>query len=319
MPEKHQKEAVTKADWLKIELYSPPEMVDALNNFVSEIGAQGAFQEDGELQPQNGFPETAFRGILNVFLPCDVRLPQRLASLQTYLDSLAEIFPELEKPTMKTETIHDPDWGEAWKKYFKPIKVTQNIVIKPTWERYSPAGGDVVIDIDPGMAFGTGQHPSTRMCLEALENILLHDRSINKWRVLDVGTGTGILGIAAAKLNDAAVLCVDTDKKAVEIATENVLINNVEKHVKIRHCEITILAETFDLIVANITAKALIKLRPHLQRLLDQRGYLVISGIIEQDKKDIEDHFPAAAFPVHQLLTEKEWICFVMRKGNSPA
>ena len=137
-----------------------------------------------------------------------------------------------------------------------------------------------IIDIDPGMAFGTGQHPSTRMCLEALENILLHDRSINKWRVLDVGTGTGILGIAAAKLNDAAVLCVDTDKKAVEIATENVLINNVEKHVKIRHCEITILAETFDLIVANITAKALIKLRPHLQRLLDQGQ--IGAGVAEQ-------------------------------------
>ncbi|MCK9362836.1 MAG: 50S ribosomal protein L11 methyltransferase [Syntrophales bacterium] len=318
MPKKHENSAANKADWLKIEIYSPLEMIDALNNFVAEIGAEGAFQEY-EAQPQNGLPESASPEILKVFLPCDIRLQQRVASLQTYMDSLAEIFPELEKPTMKTETIHDPDWGEAWKKYFKPLRVTKNIVIKPTWERYSPAGGDVVIDIDPGMAFGTGQHPSTRMCLEALENILLHERSIDKWRVLDVGTGTGILGIAAAKLNEANVLCVDTDKKAVEIAIENVMINNVEKHVEVRHCEIAALEETFELIVANITAKTLIKLRPHLQRLLNQNGYLVISGIIEQDKKDIEEHFPAAAFPVHQLLTEKEWLCFTLRKGNPHA
>ncbi len=315
----HEKVTVNKADWLKIEIYSPVEMIDALNNFVSEIGAQGAFQEYAEPQSPNGFPETAFPEILKVFFPADVRLQQRLDSLQTYLESLAEIFPELEKPVMKMETIHDPDWGEAWKKYFKPIKVTRSIVIKPTWERYSPAGGDVVIEIDPGMAFGTGQPPSTRMCLEALENILLHDRSISKWQVLDVGTGTGILGIAAAKLNDVTALCVDTDKKAVEIAIENVLINKVEEHVEVRHCEIIPLTEPFDLIVANITAKALIKLRPHLQRLLSPNGYLVISGIIEQDKKEIEDHFPASAFPVQQLLTEKEWICYVLRRGNPHA
>ncbi|MHB8829225.1 MAG: 50S ribosomal protein L11 methyltransferase [Syntrophales bacterium] len=319
MPKKHEKGRAAKADWLKIELSSPLEMIDALNNFVAEIGAQGGFQEYGEKLPEKDSPAEAFPEILKVFLPCDARLQQRLASLQAYLDSLAEIFPELEKPTMKTETIHDPDWGEAWKKYFKPLRVTRHIVIKPTWERYLPADGDIVIDIDPGMAFGTGQHPSTRMCLEALENILLRERSIDKLQVLDVGTGTGILGIAAAKLNNTEVLCVDTDKKAVEIAMENVLINSMEKHVEVQHGEIATLAKTFDLIVANITAKALIKLRPHLERLLGQDGYLVISGIIAQDKNDIEEHFPAAAFPVQQLLTEKEWICFVMRKGKPAA
>jgi len=319
MPKKHEKREAGKADWLKIELSSSLEMIDALNNFVAEIGAHGGFQEYGEKLPEKDSPAKAFPEILKVFLPCDARLQKRLTSLQAYLDSLAEIFPELEKPTMKTEIIHDPDWGEAWKKYFKPLRVTKNIVIKPTWERYLPTDGDIVIDIDPGMAFGTGQHPSTRMCLEALENILLRERSIDKLQVLDVGTGTGILGIAAAKLNNAEVLCVDTDKKAVEIAMENVLINRMEKHVEVQQGEIDNLAKTFDLIVANITAKTLIKLRPHLERLLGQDGYLVISGIIAQDKNDIEKHFPAASFPVQQLLTEKEWICFVMRKGKPAA
>jgi ribosomal protein L11 methyltransferase len=152
------------------------------------------------------------------------------------------------------------------------------------------------------------------MCIEAMENILLHDRSTINWHVLDVGTGTGILGIAAAKLNAEKVLCVDTDKKAVEIATQNALINNVNERLSVRQGEITKLSETFDLIVANITANAVIKLRPHLTRLLNPNGYIILSGIIEQEKNDIQQHFPADSYPVHQLLQEREWICFVMRK-----
>jgi ribosomal protein L11 methyltransferase len=319
MSEQHGKAGEKKGDWLKIEIFAPMEMIDALTNFVTEIGAQGAFQES--LEPQsldaqspNDFPKTAFGDVLKAFLPCDVRLEQRLAALQIYIDSLAEIFPELEKPGFRTESIRDPDWGEAWKKYFKPLRVSRNIVIKPTWERFSPTGRDIVIEIDPGMAFGTGQHPSTRMCLEAIEEILLRDRTVDQWRVLDVGTGTGILGIACAKLDAAKVLCVDIDKKAVEIAGENARINQVEDRVEIRNCDVATLTEPFHLIVANITAKVLIKLRSHLIRLLRPGGYLVISGIIEQNKPDIEAHFPSDSFPVHRLITEKEWLCYVLKK-----
>ncbi len=138
MPEQHGKAGEKKEDWLKIELFAPMEMIDALTNFLTEIGAQGAFQESLEPQSPNDFPETASGETLKAFLPCDVRLEQRLAALQTYIDSLAEIFPELEKPGFRTEVIRDPDWGEAWKKYFKPLRVSRNIVIKPTWERFYP-------------------------------------------------------------------------------------------------------------------------------------------------------------------------------------
>jgi ribosomal protein L11 methyltransferase len=317
MSQQDAKAAEKKDDWLKIEFFAPVEMIDALTNFVTEIGAQGSFQESIEPQAQSGFPDAASGETLKAFLPCDVRLKQRLASLQTYIDSLAEIFPELERPSFRTESIHDPDWGEAWKKYFKPLRVSRNIVIKPTWERFSPTGRDIVIEIDPGMAFGTGQHPSTRMCLEAIEEILLRDRTVDQWQVLDVGTGTGILGIACAKLDAAKVLCVDIDQKAVEIAGVNARINQVENRVEIRYCDVATLTEPFHLIVANITAKVLIKLRSHLIRLLRPGGYLVISGIVEQNKPDIEAHFPSDAFPVHRLITEKEWLCYVLKKEGS--
>ena len=262
------------------------------------------------------FPAATSQETLQAFLPFDVRVEHRLALLSTYLDSLAGLFPELEKPTFKTEIIRDPDWGEAWKKYFKPLRVSRDIVIKPTWERFAPTGRDIVIEIDPGMAFGTGQHASTRMCLEAIEEIFAKDRSFEKCHVLDVGTGTGILGIACAKLGAEKVLCVDIDQKATEIAQENVHINQVEDRITIATKNITTLKDSFQLIVANLTSNVLIKLRPHLVRLLSPGGYLVISGIIEQNLPDIEAHFPGDALVLHRLITEKEWLCYVLKKKD---
>jgi len=305
-----------KDDWLKIELFAPVETIDALIDFLTEIGAQGAFQEFPAPQSTNAPPEPSAEETVKAFLPFDTLLEQRLAALRTYVDSLAEIFPELEKPTFRTEAIHDPDWGEAWKKYFKPLRVSQNIVIKPTWERFTPTGRDIVIEIDPGMAFGTGQHASTRMCLDAIEEILLKDRTFQKWNVLDVGTGTGILGIACAKLGAERVLCMDNDPIATDIARQNVQVNQVEDRVAIADRDVATLAESFELIVANLTAKILIELRPSLVRLISPDGYLVISGIIEQNRPDIEAHFLGNAFSLHRLITEKEWGCYVLKNGS---
>ena len=305
-------------DWLKIDFSAPIEMVDALHNFVTEIGAEGAFQETLEPRSSNGSPASPSGEALQAFLPFDVRLEERIASLQLYVDSLTELFPELEKPRFRTEIIRDPDWGEAWKKYFKPLRVSRNIIIKPTWEPFSPAGREIVIEIDPGMAFGTGQHPSTGMCLKAIDEILLNEPSAETWRVLDVGTGTGILGIACAKLGAGEVLCVDNDGQATEIARENVRINRVEGRVAVSSRDVAELTEPFHLVVANLTAKILIEFYPHLVRLVSPGGRLVISGIIVQNKPEIEARFLGGSFPVHGLITEKEWICYLLKKAGGP-
>ena len=232
-------------------------------------------------------------------------------------ESLAELFPELEKPCFRTEVIRDPDWGETWKKYFKPLRVSRNLVIKPTWEHFTPNGTDIVVEIDPGMAFGTGQHASTRMCLEAIEAIHVENRTFARWHVLDVGTGTGILGIACAKLGAGQVLCVDNDEQATKIAKENVFINGVEDRVTVADRDIAALTEPFPLIVANLTAKILIELYPHLIRLVSPGGHLVISGIIEQNKPDIEARFLGHLFSLRSIITEREWICYVLRREES--
>ena len=300
--------------WLKVEIAAPADLMDALGNFLTETGAHGVFQETLVPQSPGDFPEPVHPETIQAYFPQDGRAEKRIRSVENYLTSLAQIFPDLEKPSLKTETVNDPDWAQQWKKYFKPIRVSCNIIIKPTWERYSPSSRDIVIEIDPGMAFGTGQHASTRMCLEALEGIILKERSVKNWKVLDVGCGTGILGITAAKLGAQDVIGVDIDRKAVEIARENAAINNVDEHIKFINRDVKTFTETRNLIIANLTARLLMELREHLKNLLVPGGYIIISGIVEPDRQIIEDQFCAAPFTREKVITEKEWVCYVLKK-----
>lgn len=303
--------------WLKIEIAASAELMDALGNFLTETGAQGVFQETLEPPFPEDFPEAQACETIKAYFPQDVRSEKRIAAIQKYLKSLTEIFSDFPAPVLKTEIISDPDWGEQWKKYFKPLRVSSNIIVKPTWERYTPSSRDIVIEIDPGMAFGTGQHASTRMCIEALEDIIMKDRSVQDWRVLDVGCGTGILGITAARLGAKDVICLDIDKKATEIARENAAINLVSDRLHIVSKDAAAITETRNLIIANLTSKLLLKLRHHLTQLLEPEGYMIISGIIEQDAQEIEENFSAAPLIQNRVITEKEWVCYVLRKEAS--
>jgi len=299
--------------WLKIQIAAPTEQIDALSNFLEETGAQGVFSESLLPPGATDFPEPGGVEIINAFFPADVRSEKRVYTVRKYLKSLEEIFPEAIAPQLATEIIADPDWAEQWKKYFKPIRVCKNIVVKPTWERYAPDSRDIVVEIDPGLAFGTGQHASTRMCMEAIEDIILKDRSISEWKVLDVGCGTGILGITAAKMGAQDVVCVDNDPKATEIAAQNAVINAVDDRLRFLNEDAALIKQPRNLIIANLTAKLLLKLHAHLVRLLIPGGYLIISGIIELDVPAIEEHFIVAPLVLHNKLTEKEWVCYVLR------
>jgi ribosomal protein L11 methyltransferase len=301
--------------WLKLEITVAAELADAVGNFLEETGAQGVFSESLLPPGANEFPEPAGVEVISAFFPDDVRSEKRVFAVRKYLKSLEEIFPESALPALLAEVITDPDWGEQWKKYFKPIRVCKNIVVKPTWERYTPDSRDIVVEIDPGMAFGTGQHASTRMCMQAIEDIILKDRSIQDWKVLDVGCGTGILGITAAKMGARDVICVDNDPKATQIAGENSGINAVNDCLRISNQDAAHISEPRNLIIANLTSKLLLKLHSHLNKLLLPEGYMIISGIIEPDMPDIETHFIVAPLIKLNVLTEKEWVCYVLKKA----
>ena len=317
MPDKAAKKTAGKDDWVEVKIQSPPELVDAISNFLLELGSEGISQEE-EID-QKDFNESAPANIpdqLKAYFPERSKWEQKLARLADYLESLHEIFPELAKPEFAVRKFADQDWGEEWKKYFKPVRIFKNIVIKPTWERYSPSGRDIVIEIDPGMAFGTGQHPSTRMCLEALEEVLLKERPNRKSSVLDIGTGTGILSIGAAKLGAYRVVAVDIDPKAAEIAQQNVNINNVEGEVSVMSMDIVNLDGSFDVIVANLTAETIVKLHAHIGQMLARGGHLVCSGIIEQRAHLVEEAMASLALQQEKVLKEKEWVCYTYKKRD---
>lgn len=297
--------------WLRVDISAAPELLDGLSSFVTEIGAAGAYQES--LVPS--MPETEEHILyesLTAYLPWEKK-EDGIAALKIYLEDLSLIFPELTKSTFTIKEITAPDWGEEWKKYFHPLHVGKRIVIKPTWEIYHPAADDIVIEIDPGMAFGTGQHHSTSMCLEAMEEIFSQNNT-SKWEVLDLGTGTGILGIAAAKLGAKRVVGLDIDEQAVEIACTNAILNQVEKKLTIRNSDISSLHQPFNLILANLTAKLLVALSSDLKNLLAPGGYLVISGIIEQNRQEIEDCFFQSSLRFHRMIKWQEWLCYIFAR-----
>ncbi len=315
MPGSMNKPSTEKAKWVHFKLYTQPELAEALSNYLTEMGAQGVFEEFLQTGVSDvPEPEPQDERVLNAYFPSGTEDEKHISDLQSYINSLADLFPELKKPTFNTEVIIDPQWGEVWKRFFKPLRITKNIIVKPSWERYSATGRETVIEIDPGMAFGTGQHPSTSMCLEAMEEILLKDRTFQKWRVLDVGTGTGILGISAAKLGASSVMCVDIDDQAVEIAHKNVAVNHVGDRVVIVNSDVAKIKGTFELIVANLTAETLIKIKSHLVKMMEKGGYLVISGIFEKNRQDVEKAFTRDDLISHKVIADKEWVCYVYKK-----
>ncbi len=304
----------TKEKWIEITVLTPPELAEALSNFLEEMGTGGVFQEAAVDDPFNS-PRVPAQETLKSYLPWSRSVKKQTDRIVVYIDSLASLFPKLNKPCLSTKTVVDPGWGEQWKKYFKPLRMSDNIVIKPTWERYTPAGSDIVVDIDPGMAFGTGQHPSTRMCIVAIEEILLRDSAREERSVLDVGTGTGILAICAAKFGARTVTGIDIDPKAVEIAGRNIVINGVEDRVEISNRDVALWKGGFDLIVANLISGVLIQLHEHLTSLMNPGGHLIASGLTEHDAKDVETIFCSGDVTLHGTQIEREWVCYTFQKA----
>lgn len=206
--------------------------------------------------------------------------------------------------------VDEADWTESWKAYFRREKVTDQIVIKPTWKDYSPNDKEIIIEIDPGMAFGTGTHPTTRMCIVLLEKYLKRTDTI-----LDVGTGSGILMIAAAKLGAGKIWGIDNDVVAVDIARRNLIHNRIPESVfnVMTGNMIDKITKRFDLVAANLTAKTIMILLENIQKVLVQDGILLCSGIIESDKNKILEKMRHVGLNVIETLTDGDWISMACR------
>jgi ribosomal protein L11 methyltransferase len=280
--------------WLELHIVTPPESHEAVAEICRQAGAQGvSLNTDGVI--------TA--------LPVTEGLDERVQFLKAQLSHL----PEWDLPPVQhlTERLRDEkEWSEAWKQFFHPLRVGERVVIKPSWEDYTPQEGDVVIELDPGMAFGTGQHETTQLCIEFLEKLVRPGMV-----VADIGTGSGILAITAAKLGAVSVWAVDNDPVAVLAATGNVARNGVERVVSVQLADGCEDAPPCDLLVANITAEVIEHLLPDFGRCLRRGGWLVVSGIVQERSQRIRMALQRMPCQDFQHRERGGWCAFAARRG----
>ena len=207
------------------------------------------------------------------------------------------------------QNVADEDWSENWKKYYKPFRIGSHLVVKPTWEPYEAQPDDLIIELDPGMAFGTGTHETTNMCMQLLEKHLQ-----DGMRVMDVGTGSGILAIAAARLGAEDILAIDIDPSAVKVAIENVELNGVKDQVRVvvgDLCKSE--AMPCDLAVANIVADAICMLAGPLTRHLEKDRLLICSGIIREREQDVKNAATEAGYTLFDRIEKGEWVALALK------
>lgn len=209
---------------------------------------------------------------------------------------------------VESEKMFEEDWANNWKKYYKPTKVGERLVVKPIWEEYEAKEGELVVELDPGMAFGTGDHETTRMCMKALEKHVKADST-----VFDVGCGSGILAISAAKLGAKLAVGVDLDPVAVESAKENVAFNNVDNIEILYGNLVEVIDGKADIVVANILAEIICILTDDVKRVLKQEGYFITSGIIHDRVEMVTTKLKNSGFEVLEINKEGEWNCIVAK------
>lgn len=233
--------------------------------------------------------------------------------IKNKLNEIKEMGIDIGEGKVIIGSVNEEDWANNWKKYYKPTRIGKSFVVKPIWEEYKKEGNDIVIELDPGMAFGTGTHETTRMCVQALEKYIKHQDMI-----FDVGTGSGILAIAAAKLGSKEVMAVDLDPVAVDSARQNVSFNDISNIKVMQGNLLDVVNGKADIVVANIIAEIIILLTDDVKKSLNQGGLFISSGIIRERQEAVMQKLIQSGFEIMEINTDGEWVCIVSKlKGES--
>ncbi len=293
--------------------------VELISDAFDAVGVRGVVVEDPDEEPAEGWGDgPVFRpehhSVIGYFPEGD-KTPGRCRLLEEKLSGLEKSSGVQSRVAYRD--IDEQDWAESWKAFFWPEKISPAMVIKPTWREYDAYKGEIVIEIDPGMAFGTGTHPTTRLCINMMETHLENGAS-----VLDIGTGSGILLVAAAKLGGGRLYGIDTDGIAVDIARKNLQLNGVGESVfSLRTGTLSELAgNPFDLIVANILSEVIVELLVDIPRVLKKNGTFICSGIIEKNKGKVCQAMEERGFHIFDERLRESWVALAGRlKGRQPS
>lgn len=305
-----------KNKWIVIEVKVRGELVDLVGAILSEHGCAGTIVEERVLDTFS-FPDH------HLNLSADY-------TLKAYFDGVADsrqlvfrlklAFDEI--PLFRKDNIvikaaasvQTEDWAEGWKQNFCTFHIGKQLVVRPSWENYNPTSEEVVIEIDPGMAFGTGTHGTTRLCLEMIAELLARtDHPVN---MLDVGTGSGILALGAAALGCKKIVATDIDPVACLVARENVDRNNFSAQIEIVEQNPELIPGTFDLLVANIMAEVIVELKHTLTEHLHSGSWLVLSGILKEKEQLVSTAFIELPVELVSRSYQDEWVCLLFRRQD---
>lgn len=305
--------------WLEVAVHTPGEGVELVSLIFDDLGAGGVAIDDPAIiykYIQSGQWDcwefsldmlSREMPVVKGYFPVGKDTTETLKQLKARLD-LVNISPN---PQILTREIDEEDWATSWKVFYKPMAVGEKFLVKPTWEE-TPENHTqrIVLNMDPGMAFGCGSHPTTGMCLEFIEECISGGEE-----VCDVGTGSGILAIAAAKLGANPVVAVDLDEVAVRVAKENIQINGVEEQVQVMQ---GFLLDHYqgkaDVVIANIVANVIISFAPDAYQTLKTGGMFIASGIINDRAQEVLSAVQQAGFVLQSSRSEGEWTAFLLRK-----
>ncbi|MDE3839666.1 50S ribosomal protein L11 methyltransferase [Bacillus methanolicus] len=309
--------------WSEISIHTTNEAIEPIANILHEAGASGVVIEDpndlikeredrfGEIYQLNpdDYPDEGV--IVKAYLPVNSFLGETVDEIKEAINNLILYNIDIGLNKITISEINEEEWATAWKKYYNPVKISEKFTIVPTWENYTPVHSDeLIIELDPGMAFGTGTHPTTVMCIQALERTVKTGD-----RVIDVGTGSGVLGIAAALLGAEHVQALDLDDVAVSAARLNVKLNKVQHIVSVfQNNLLDGIEDPADVVVANILAEVILRFTNDAARIVKKGGYFITSGIIQQKKQDVKDAIIESGFEIEETIQMEDWVAIIARK-----
>lgn len=310
-------------NWLEVSVNTHSESVEVVSSILIELGSKGVSIEDPQdyyqltdeqlewlKVQQKDLYETDTVIVKGYFQPSqwskdsDVLLHEKLEEIYVYGLQTGPL-------SVQVKEVGEEDWANAWKQYYFPVRVTRFLTVVPSWVDYEKEQDDeLLIELDPGLAFGTGTHPTTQLSLTALEQTIRGNES-----VLDVGTGSGVLSIASKLLGASKVTAFDIDEMATRVAKENIALNPTIGEIEVYENNLLVgVDQKSDLIVANILAEILLQMPEDAYRNLNDDGRLILSGIIESKANEVKEAYEKAGFTLVERMTMREWNCFIMKK-----
>lgn len=310
-------DAVTEKNWLEITCDVPEAIAEAFADFLLELTGNGVSIENRKVDTFNiaDLHEEPVKSV-KCYLPEEGEVDAVLAAIEAYLAGEGAASPDFGRSQPTVALLKEEDWANSWKANFKPARIGERLVIKPSWEEFTAAEGDIILELDPGMAFGTGTHATTRLCLELLEKLVYGANALEKnGRVLDVGCGSGVLGIAAALFGTGKVDAIDIDLLAVAVTAENARANKVDGIVSVSATPLAEVSGQYAIVLANILAEELVKMSDLLVEKLAAGGYLILSGILTEREEFVIGGYARHSLVLHSVTRLEEWCCIVFQKS----